>query len=161
MRSQRRTPHTTPAGASHEAGFTLVESLVAIVIMCFGLIAVTNLMIVAASSNTVANQATAAATIASQRLEILKQTPFGTAPFDAGTVGSVTSDSAGFNSDDAISGVGTIHTRWLVTRINSQAYFITVRSEGRGALTGARSRAEFTTFRSCTAVGLGCPPPGA
>jgi hypothetical protein len=37
---------------------------------------------------------------------------------------------------------------------------IRVRSEGTGALAGARSRAEFTTFRSCTnsdpATG-GCP----
>jgi type II secretory pathway pseudopilin PulG len=157
MRSESRTPHTTAAGASHEAGFTLVEALVAMVVLSFGLIAVTNLMLVAASSNTVANQATAAATVASQRLEILKQIPFGTAPFDAGTVGGVTADMAGFTQDDAVPGVGAIHTRWQVTRINSQAYFITVRSEGLGVLTGARSRAEFTTFRSCTALGLGCP----
>jgi len=161
MRSQSRTPHRNPEAASHEAGFTLIEALVAMVILSFGLIAVTNLMIVAASSNTVANQGTAAAAIASDQLEILKRTPFGTAPFDAGTVGSVTSDAAGFTRDDAVPGVGTIHTRWLVTRINAQAYFITVRSEGLGALTGARSRAEFTTFRSCTSLGLGCPPPGA
>jgi hypothetical protein len=130
------------------------------IILSFGLIAVTNLMIVAATSNTVANHATAATAIASDQLEILKRTPFGTAPFDAGTVGSVTADAAGFTQDDAVAGVGAIHTRWLVTRINSQAYFITVRSEGLGVLTGARSRAEFTTFRSCTAVtSLGCPAP--
>ena len=49
-----------------EAGFTLIEALVAIIILSFGLIAVTNLMLVAASSNTVANQGTAAAAIATR-----------------------------------------------------------------------------------------------
>ena len=40
---------------SRESGFTLVETLVAIVVLVFGLMAVTNLMLVAATSNTVAN----------------------------------------------------------------------------------------------------------
>ena len=160
MRSQNRTPHQCPEAASHEAGFTLVEALVAMIVLSFGLIAVTNLMIVAASSNTVANQSTAAAAIASDQLELLKRTPFGTVPFDESATadrGSVTVDAPGFTRDDAVAGVGGVHTRWLVRRLNSQAYFITVRSEGLGALTGARSRAEFTTLRSCTAEALGCP----
>lgn len=156
MSSQSRTPLRTPEGASGEAGFTLVEALVAIVILMFGLMAVTNLLLVAASSNTVANQGTAATAIASEQLEILKRAPFDTVT----TGGSVTSDQNNFKRDDTVAGVGTIHTRWQVVRINSQAYFITVRSEGLGVLTGARSRAEFTTFRSCTAQALGCPAPG-
>ncbi len=41
-----------PAAPDAEAGFTLIEALVAIVVLVFGLMAVTNLMIVAASSNT-------------------------------------------------------------------------------------------------------------
>jgi prepilin-type N-terminal cleavage/methylation domain-containing protein len=160
MRSKSRTPLRTPEAASHEAGFTLVEALVAMVILSVGLMAVTNLMLVAASSNTVANQGTAAAAVASQRLEMLKQIPFGTKPFDAGgTVGSVTEDKPDFTWDDAVPGVGTIHTRWQVTSLNNRTYFITVRSEGLGALTGARSRAEFTTVRSCAATALGCPAP--
>jgi hypothetical protein len=32
-----------------------------------------------------------------------------------------------------------------------------VRSEGTGALSAARSRAEFTTFRACTNAEGGCP----
>jgi Tfp pilus assembly protein PilV len=42
--------------AAEEAGFTLVEALFAMVILIFGLLAVTNLLIVGASSNSVANQ---------------------------------------------------------------------------------------------------------
>lgn len=47
-----------------EAGFTLVEALLAVVVLIFGLMAVTNLMLVAASSNSVANQGTPAVTSA-------------------------------------------------------------------------------------------------
>ena len=142
---------------SSEAGFTLVEALVAIVILVFGLIAVTNLLVVAASSNSVANQATAAATIAAQRLELLKAQPFTSLT----TGGDLDSDVANFNQNDDVPGVGRIHTRWTVVAIaaDAQVYFVAVRSEGTGVLSVRRSRAEFTTFRSCTNVALGCPNP--
>jgi type II secretory pathway pseudopilin PulG len=142
---------------SSEAGFTLVEALVAIVILVFGLIAVTNLLVVAASSNSVANQATAATTVAAQRLELLKAQPF----TSLAVGGDLDSDVANFNQDDDVSGVGRIHTRWTVVSIagDAQVYFVAVRSEGTGALSVRRSRAEFTTFRSCTNVALGCPNP--
>ncbi|HLQ21746.1 MAG TPA: type II secretion system protein [Gemmatimonadales bacterium] len=142
---------------SSEAGFTLVEALVAIVILVFGLIAVTNLMLVAASSNSVANQATAAATVAAQRLELLKAQPF----TSLAVGGDLDSDVTNFNQDDDVAGVGRIHTRWTVVSISgdAQVYFVAVRSEGTGALSVGRSRAEFTTFRSCTNVALGCPNP--
>ena len=155
-----------------ERGFTLVEALSAIVILVFGLIAVTNLLLVAASSNTVANQGTAAVTAAQQRLEALRNYNFKTVPPAAPapppllqTGGSVTSDvgvtanpcsvavsPATFNCDDDIPGVGRIHTRWAITVVGgtARALYIQVRSEGRGALAAGRSRAEFTTLRTCT-----------
>jgi hypothetical protein len=139
-----------------EAGFTLMEALIAMMILTFGIIAVTNLMIVAASSNSVANQATAAATIAAQRLEQLKAVPFNDARLNPG--GSVTSDAAGFftSPDDMVPGVGQIHTRWQIVAVDPQVRFIRVRSEGTGALSVSRSRAEFTTLRACTTASLGC-----
>ena len=148
-----------PAGAQSQgsqAGFTLVEALVAIVILVFGLIAVTNLMLVAASSNSVANQSTAAATIAAQRLEQLKAITFGDVRLAPG--GSVTSDLGGFFSspDDIVPGAGQIHSRWQIVTIDPQVIFIRVRSEGTGALSVSRSRAEFTTLRACTSAALGC-----
>ncbi|PYQ04470.1 MAG: hypothetical protein DMF82_10555 [Acidobacteria bacterium] len=150
----------SPAGAQpasrSQAGFTLVEALVAIVILVFGLIAITNLMLVAASSNSVANQATAAATIAAQRLEQLKAIPWGDARLAAG--GNVTSDVGGFFSspDDMVPGAGQIHSRWEIVSVDPQVLFIRVRSEGTGALSVSRSRAEFTTLRACTSAALGC-----
>src|ERR671935_1116877 len=66
----------TVRARSGEAGFTLAEALVAILILVVGLMAVTNLMVVSAASNVAANQGTAAATAATEVLERLKALPF-------------------------------------------------------------------------------------
>jgi type II secretory pathway pseudopilin PulG len=158
---------------SGEAGFTLVEALCAIVILAFGLIAIANLMLVAATSNSVANQATAATTLASQQLELLKNTPFtfppNTQAFNPALApgGDLDNDAAGyFNPPVNVPGVGDVRVRWLIVGVPDpvdavvRTLFITVRAEGLGALAGARSRAEFTTIRSCTdsaLTGLNCP----
>jgi type II secretory pathway pseudopilin PulG len=157
-----------------EAGFTLVEALVAIVVLVFGLMAVTNLLLVAASSNTVANQSTAAVANATGVMDFLKATSFGAlngvagggTPFDANDGGRDCADPlltiADFHCTSAIDGVGTIHSHWYVTGTpDPRLLYIRVQSEGTGVLAAARSRAEFTTFRSCTnddpVTGL-CPP---
>jgi prepilin-type N-terminal cleavage/methylation domain-containing protein len=149
-------PVEVPSNArSSEAGFTLVEVLVAIVILVFGLIAVTNLLLVAASSNTVANHSTAAATAASETMETLKQVPFS----QLADGGDLNADATGFFRLDRIPGVGPIRTRWVVTTTptDAQVKFITVQSEGEGPMVRSRSRATYTTFRSCTATTQGCP----
>jgi prepilin-type N-terminal cleavage/methylation domain-containing protein len=150
-------PHAA-APVGPESGFTLVEAMVAIVVLLVGVASVANLMVVAASSNTVANQATAAATVASQEIERLTAIPF-----DQLVVGGnlTADDSAGgvdFFADQGLPGVGNIHTRWVVVQIDTQTRFIQVRAEADGALTGPRSRADFTTIRSCTSTTIGCPP---
>ena len=166
--------HTTTPFPNHElsasgarrgeAGFTLVEALCAIVILVFGLMAITNLMLVAASSNTVANQSTAATTAAAQRMEILKRTPFATLATGGDVEGTdpafcefATSPITGLT---ALQGVGQIRTCWQITNVDAQTFFFRVRSEGTGALTRARSRAEFTAVRACTDQTGGLCPPG-
>jgi type II secretory pathway pseudopilin PulG len=158
------------AAASPEAGFTLAEALVAIVILVVGLMAVTNLMVVGASSNIAANQGTAAATAASEALEALKSQPFCNPPAPPPAVcvpnpalsagGDLEADDPGpparFSQVD-LPGVGGIRTRWAITAVDAQTRFIRVRSEAVTGIGGARTRAEFTTFRTCTAVGAGCP----
>lgn len=145
-----------------EAGFTLVEALVAIVVLVFGLMAVTNLMLVAASSNSVANQSTAAVASATRVMDMLKavtydtldNSPGGTA-YDAADGGKECTDTTLVPTDwhctDSVPGVGTVHTHWWITAtVDPRLLHVRVRSEGTGALSGARSRAEFTTFRACT-----------
>jgi Tfp pilus assembly protein PilV len=165
---------------SSEAGFTLVEALVAIVILVFGLMAVTNLMVVSATSNTVANQSTGAAASASQVLDTLRAADFlaltvggdldtdATTAIDCETLAEA--DGTGviltgkFSCDSDMPGVGRVHSRWRISTTNStRLLFIEVRSEGTGALGAGRTRAYFTTFRSCTdsrprtVGGVACP----
>jgi hypothetical protein len=141
--------------AAEEAGFTLVEALFAMVILIFGLLAVTNLLIVGASSNSTANQSSATTALASEQLERLKAIPF----TSLSPGGSLTADSPGFFRDDPVDGVGPIKTRWTVSSPSNQTRFIVVRSEPLGGIMKVRARAEFSTFRTCTAQPLGCPAP--
>lgn len=152
-----------------ESGFTLVEALTAIVILAFGLMAVTNLILVAATSNSVANQSSAATAAASEAMDALKAIPWtalavggdvnndvpaGASPPCSGPIPAGT-----YHCDDVVQGVGLVHTRWAITPgADLRMLFIQVRSEGTGALARARSRAEFTTFRACTGP-IPCPQP--
>ena len=149
--TRSKTPHA-------EAGFTLVEALVAMVVLSFGIMAVANLLVVATGSNGIANMSTAATTLASQQLEAMKRIPFTTLA-TGGDITSDVADSLGVNAyrDDVVPGVGRIHTRWQVTTIDVRTYFIVVRSEATTRMARSVSRAEFTTFRSCTSAILGCP----
>jgi hypothetical protein len=150
-----------------EAGFTLVESLVAIIVLVFGLIAVTNLLLVGASSNMVANQGTAAAVSASKVLEALRRVPFtDLVPVaDQGNLDRTNANEAtaaascdtvvlptAFACFDDIEGVGRIYTRWRIEAVpgTARALHIHILSEGLGALSRSRSRAEFTVLRTCT-----------
>jgi type IV pilus assembly protein PilV len=147
------TVTTTPAPRSSEAGFTLVEALVAILVLVFGLAAVANLMLVGASSNAVGNATTASATLASREMERLKAVEFLTlAPG-----GNLDADQAGYFSVEDVPGVGRVRTRWTIAQLDPRNVFITVRSQAEGAMTGARSRSQFTVFRSCTSQTIGCP----
>jgi len=143
----------TNGGRRDDAGFTLIEALIAIVVLVFGLLAVTNLMLIGASSNSVANQSSATTAIASEQLERLKATPF----TGLVTGGSLTSDTTNFFRDDSVDGVGPIHTRWVIAAPNTQTRFIQVRSQPSGGLLSVRARADFSTFRTCTASSTGCP----
>jgi Tfp pilus assembly protein PilV len=160
---------------SGEAGFTLVEALVAIVVLSFGLMAVTNLLVVAAASNTVGNHSTAATTAASEVMERLKSRSFLTltpgGDVQAGTMGSISNCDetppsssecvvpGNFNARRNIPGVGVMQTFWEIRQVDGQTLFMRVRSQSTATLAGARSRAEFTTFRSCTSTAIGCPNP--
>lgn len=140
-----------------EAGFTLVEVLVAIVVLVFGLIAVTNLLLVGASNNSAANHGTASTAAAAQQMEVLKATPFDDL---VALTGAVPGTATG-NQQVNLTGTGAIQVNWTIERQTSQLLFITVAAQSSGALVATRSRAVLTSFRSCTAETAGCPPPTA
>jgi prepilin-type N-terminal cleavage/methylation domain-containing protein len=166
-----------------ESGFTLLEVLIAIFVLIFGLMAISNLIFTAGSSNAVSNQASAAATVASQQLEVLKAMPFGALTVGAPS-GSLILDVAGCpvqpnvipagdcHTLTVLPGVGTIHTRWQITPVpgsvvtaTPEVFLIQVWGQGAliptaGAPLGAeRTTAQFTTLRACvdTTAPVNCP----
>jgi prepilin-type N-terminal cleavage/methylation domain-containing protein len=168
-----------------ENGFSLIEAMVAMVILSFGLIAVTNLLIVSAASNSIANHSTAAATAAVEVMERLKAVDYPLlAAATGGNLAMDTTDPAdrpacvdnaagqpppnppvndcvvanNFELVKPVVGLGDIWVRWTI--VNPAAggpdtLFITVRAESSAPLAARRSRAEFTAFRTCTTAG--CP----
>ncbi len=162
-------PHDGSPSRPSEAGFTLIEALIAIVILVFGLLAVTNLLLVGAHSNVAAHLGTGATAQASEVLERLKAIPFnslsagGDLTSDAGSISNCDDTpsqdcvvAGNFNARKGIPGLGMIRTRWQITAVDSETYFIAVSSQSTAPL-GSRTRADFTTFRSCTSVTQGCP----
>jgi len=141
-----------------QAGFTLVEALIAIVVLAFGLIAVSNLLVVATGSNGIANNATTSTALAMERLEQLKAVPF----IQLAQGGSLTADVTDASGqpawrNDTIAGVGTFHTRWQIKALDVDTYAITVQSEGQMPLARSIARSQFTTVRSCSSSAMGCP----
>ena len=163
-----------------EAGFTLIEALISIVILSFGIVAVTNLFLVAASSNQIGSYNTATAAEATEVMERLKRVPFPTlAPPANTTWGSLAADQPAanlppvggaepdvivggvpqFNLYRRVASIGMIRTRWTVQSftdvLTTPVLLITVRSQVIGPFGGQLSQAQFSTFRTCT--GNGCP----
>ena len=127
----------------------------ATMVLMFGLVAISNMMIFATSSNSVANRASAATMLAGQELETLRSTPYSAladSPADALDV-----QAPGFFRVTTFQGVGTFETRWLVRALaNPNQRFLHVRTEPRG-FRGRWARAEFTTVRVCsTGPTTGC-----
>ena len=150
-----------------EQGFTLIEAMIAMVILIFGVAAVANLLVVAGTSNTVANHSTAAAMVASQQMEALKARPYdtlvtgGNIDADSGTTGEcgVTVVTTTFNcttrghgANSEFTGVGTMHVRWQVfapiTMGSTTTRFIQVSAQSVAPAVGRRSRVVLTTFRT-------------
>jgi len=153
------TPNTNAPKRNSEAGFTLIEATVATLILMFGLASIFNLMIVATTSNNVANRASAATVLASQQLEVLRSTPFSTlvaSPADSLDV--CYSAPPVYCQTTTIEGVGQFETRWLVrTLATADQLFLQVRTEP-GGFRGRTARAEFTSVRACTGgTTSGCP----
>ena len=64
-----------------EHGFTLIEVMMAIVILTVGLLSLAQMMVLATNSNTLSGRLTSASALAKEQLERLKATPFYSDPF--------------------------------------------------------------------------------
>ena len=174
----------TDRAARAEAGFTLIEALIAIVVLSVGLIAVTNLLVVGAASNTIGNHTTNTTTIASEVIERIRNIPFaaGDPPLpllqvsppgaiDAPLDGTTCNDNVpasnpandcvrpgNFQLFKDVPGVGRVHATWEIVAVDGQTLYIRVRAESESGIARRRSRAEFTTVRSCTGVSIPVPP---
>jgi type IV pilus assembly protein PilV len=165
---------------SHESGFTLIEALIAMVILAVGLMATAQLFVVATGSNQMANKGTATATQATEVMERLKAVPFqvlaATGPFPPAFPACAAAcddnppndciTAAAIDACRDVAGLGSIVTRWQIqvaeTAPNAagntvpSAYFITVQSRIPGPFGGTMTQSEFSTLRACTSQG--CPP---
>lgn len=172
----------TAAPRTAESGFTLIEALIAIVVLVVGIVSVVNLFVVASTSNAVANHSSAASGQGTETMERLKSIPFLdlTGGLSGSTSGDLDNDAGNalncvepdpqpvtpvncvvpgnYNLARDIPGVGRIKTRWMIVRPGAggpDTLFIVVRSQSTATLAGMRSRSEYTTFRTCTVAG--CP----
>lgn len=155
MNFNHTTPVSAPASPNREAGFTLSEALIAMLILMFGLASIFNLMIMATSSNNVANRASAATMVAAQELEVLRSTPF--AQLVDSPVNTLDVQTVGYFRITEVAGVGTMESRWLVqTLTDPNLRFLQVRTVPLG-FRGRQAMADLTTIRSCTfGTAAGC-----
>ena len=157
MNSQ--TPQTPGLEREAQAGFSLIEVLIAIVVLVFGIISVANLMVVAAANNMSANQNSAAVSAAVQEMELLKTMPFNTLPLGI-TVQEVGVDPAPGRDERAVARIHVIRKVDVVPPPAAPGtVFITVTATPITALNSrvninpanppvTRSQAIFTSFRT-------------
>jgi len=148
-----------------DQGFTLIEALIAVLVLVFGLIAVAQLMAVAGSSNAIANRSTVAAATASEELERLMTVPYGDLGTNAGAdLDNMAACSAGtFGSLRNVAGTSQIQTCWRIETVAGvpNLLFIRVRSQAEGPFSNL-TRAELTSFRAINgAPAAASPSPGA
>jgi Tfp pilus assembly protein PilV len=141
-----------------QEGFTLIEACVATLILIVGIVGISNLSVVAIMDNSAAHRATTAAFLAAQKLEELKATPY-EALTDSSS-DALETDETGFNEVIQVAGSGSFRVRWMVRTVGSALppmRQIVAAAEALGA-NGRRTRAEFTTFRTCSyGTAAGCP----
>ncbi len=152
---------TRPKG---ERGFTLIEVMVAIMILTVGLLALAQMMVLATNSNSLSGRMTSASALAKEQMERLKATPFYSDPInqtrnpallDGGNI-----DTAGgaysqlYDAEgQPVAGGGQFEVRWdIVTlpttlpleMVEIRVRCVTVNADQFNVIGEAR----FTTFRT-------------
>jgi len=86
-----------------QEGFSLIEVMIAIVILTVGLLSLAQMMVVATNANALAGRMTASAALAKQQLELLKAAPFYTNPANPsiGSMNALLAEGGDLDSNDA------------------------------------------------------------
>jgi prepilin-type N-terminal cleavage/methylation domain-containing protein len=150
-----------------ERGFSLIEVLVAIVILTVGLLSLAQMMVFSTNANTLSGRMTSCSALAKEQLERLKAAPFYSpgpparnAPLAAGgdvnaTVGGYSQlyDPDGLPTND---GTGLFETRWQITDVvvaNLPLEMVRIQmrclaASGNADQFAVIGEARFTTFRT-------------
>ena len=150
-----------------EHGFTLIEVMMAIVILTVGLLSLAQMMVLATSSNTLSGRMTSASALAKEQLERLKATPFYSDPVsrtrtpalaDGGDIDATVAGYVRYYDPDgqpAAAGTAMFEVRWEIQTVPSplplQMVRIRVRclpAAGMGDQFAVIGEARFTTFRA-------------
>jgi prepilin-type N-terminal cleavage/methylation domain-containing protein len=105
--SKKEKKNNRRTGSRGQQGFSLIEVMIAIVILTVGLLSLAQMMVVATNANALAGRMTASAALAKQQLELLKAAPFYTNPAtpSPGAINPVL-ESGGSLTADATNGAG-------------------------------------------------------
>ncbi len=155
---------TASRNQSNDEGFSLIEVMVAIMILMVGLLSLAQMMIVATNSNNLSGRMTSCSALAKEQLERLKASPFYTNPaalvrnpiLAAGgdTMNTVGGYSQVYDEEGiATAGAGMFEVRWQITDIPTALPLDMVRINVRCLATNADQfniigEARFTTFRT-------------
>ena len=151
-----------------EHGFTLIEVMVAIVILTVGLLSLAQMMVLATNSNTLSGRMTSATALAKEQLERLKATPFYSDPFsqtrnvalvDGGDLDATIAGYVQYYDPDGqllpAAGTAMFEVRWEIQTVPSalplQMVRIRVRclpAAGMQDQFAVIGEARFTTFRA-------------
>jgi prepilin-type N-terminal cleavage/methylation domain-containing protein len=151
---------------ANDAGFSLIEVMVAIVILTVGLLALAQMMVLATNSNNLSGRMTSCSGLAKEQLERLKSTPFYSVPanrtrhplFNPG--GDINNTVNGFSQLYDPDGVPTaggalFEVRWQITDVPTALPLAMVRiqvrclpSQGNQDQFAIIGEARFTTYRS-------------
>jgi len=128
-----------------DAGFTLVEVLVATGLVGIVALAIAPLMLMAVQTSAVAQEATELTAAGAEQMEILRALPFADAQLVAG--GSIVSSDAGYSIDPA-GGDANRYIRWQITDDNPSRKLIRLVVGVREAIWGPPREITLETFRT-------------
>lgn len=149
-----------------QRGFTLIEVMVAIVILTVGLLSLAQMMVLATHSNTLSGRMTSSSALAKEQLERLKATPFYADPLTRtrnpalADGGDLNSTAAGYSQyydaqGQPVGGNGVYEVRWQIRTINTnlplEMVEIRVRclpAAGMREQFAVIGEARFTTYRT-------------